>query len=818
MPYKSDAQRRYFNANRTALEAQGVDVDEWNDSSRGKKLPKRSKKKKSREKRAYGYSDDYFITEHFEPSFYGSAGYDPDQTEASRFLEGYPYLTKSITQYRDTLAKYRKDLVFKLLSEKYNSEAAVTPEKALENLAKLKEMAETDPENFSTWDEEAAKLYPWFYTIEAPRKGLFRRGEPLDAESLPLPYETFSSVYPATTDNKDKISDSAIKLGASRVHGRGLFVTDNKNRGEKIARAMVRMRGEDSLDRYELTKAARYTNHSQYPSAQLIKVGKEVHLVALEDIPAGSEVFVDYCKTAAVLGPGSYITFRGEKRVNWDQLEKQARYGVSFTKKSDSGIRQMLDDANLTFMERAKIPNWGQKPQGVLNAMQNMPQMMRAMRNIQQFAPPAVLPPLPQGKKPLAPKVKPPLKKQGYVNKEGADPISRSLTAFELREKIAALDPQQFRGLIGAGLGAGAGALYNQYRKPDEKGKKKHSRLHDMLIGGTGGAYLGALSTLPFPPSEEPQPPPVKPTINRADIEELPTIDELMERVAADQSINKTSSTKKRADILKEVGDGVAKGVAGFTDIIDDAINEKNEEEKKKEKEEERLQKAVIRNARERKARKIAKRDEWKYAEDASLRAEESDPRTLVDAQSFGALAAKKMASAVLGQSAQAPQASNTGNALGHTADLQAARSQMNAQAAGAGPQQPNLTPEQQQLLSQRPMTAPGVRQPLPPTRANLGPGPLTGDTFSTGAQHGLGMALTASSNNIGNILDRAIDNLGLDKDAKHPTTGRKLGRKSAPRSVTIKKPSRTCPDTGEVTPGSSKIKHVARSGRPLNK
>lgn len=47
MPYKSDAQRRYFNANRKELESQGVDVDEWNESSRGKKLPEKVKEKKS---------------------------------------------------------------------------------------------------------------------------------------------------------------------------------------------------------------------------------------------------------------------------------------------------------------------------------------------------------------------------------------------------------------------------------------------------------------------------------------------------------------------------------------------------------------------------------------------------------------------------------------------------------------------------------------------------------------------------------------------------------------------------------------------------
>lgn len=39
MPYVSEAQRGYFNANRGKLEKQGVDVDEWNKSSTGKKLP-----------------------------------------------------------------------------------------------------------------------------------------------------------------------------------------------------------------------------------------------------------------------------------------------------------------------------------------------------------------------------------------------------------------------------------------------------------------------------------------------------------------------------------------------------------------------------------------------------------------------------------------------------------------------------------------------------------------------------------------------------------------------------------------------------------
>lgn len=45
MPYKSKAQEKFFNANRGKLEKQGVNVDEWNKSSKGKKLPDKVKKK-----------------------------------------------------------------------------------------------------------------------------------------------------------------------------------------------------------------------------------------------------------------------------------------------------------------------------------------------------------------------------------------------------------------------------------------------------------------------------------------------------------------------------------------------------------------------------------------------------------------------------------------------------------------------------------------------------------------------------------------------------------------------------------------------------
>jgi hypothetical protein len=50
MPFKSEAQRRYFEANKAKLEKKGVDVKEWEESSRGLKLPDRVPRKRGRGK------------------------------------------------------------------------------------------------------------------------------------------------------------------------------------------------------------------------------------------------------------------------------------------------------------------------------------------------------------------------------------------------------------------------------------------------------------------------------------------------------------------------------------------------------------------------------------------------------------------------------------------------------------------------------------------------------------------------------------------------------------------------------------------------
>jgi hypothetical protein len=53
MPFKSEAQRRYFEANKTKLEKHGVDVEEWEQTSKGMKLPERAPKKAIKKKKAH---------------------------------------------------------------------------------------------------------------------------------------------------------------------------------------------------------------------------------------------------------------------------------------------------------------------------------------------------------------------------------------------------------------------------------------------------------------------------------------------------------------------------------------------------------------------------------------------------------------------------------------------------------------------------------------------------------------------------------------------------------------------------------------------
>ena len=48
MPYKSKAQAAYFHIHKKELEKQGVDIEEWDKASKGKKLPKKVHQRKKK--------------------------------------------------------------------------------------------------------------------------------------------------------------------------------------------------------------------------------------------------------------------------------------------------------------------------------------------------------------------------------------------------------------------------------------------------------------------------------------------------------------------------------------------------------------------------------------------------------------------------------------------------------------------------------------------------------------------------------------------------------------------------------------------------
>lgn len=328
----------------------------------------------------------------------------------------------------------------------------------------------------------------------------------------------------------------------------------------------------------------------------------------------------------------------------------------------------------------------------------------------------------------------------------------------------------------------------------------------------------------------------------------------------------KAGAAAKNADILKEVGGVVVDGVQGLGGAVGELLEKAEEKRDEDKKEEKRLKKAVKRNARERRARKIAKRDEWKSAA-------ASGGTNLDDPACFGIWAAKKMRKSA---TTVAPTAV-PGPHLPENPDRNDAHQQMNAQLADFGPQQSELTPEQQQLLAQAPNAEP--RRPLP---ANFTPKLVGGPNLNLNQQFN-GMALTASAiDGQGDLIDRALRSIEkqaekdpqarldaytqkpwkpgqkqkaqkrpspyltqassaakpIDKIPKIPAIKvgsteeqsnllsitksavhrhlKKRGRKAGPRSVTIMKPSRTCLETGKKIRGSSKIKHVCRPGKKI--
>ena len=148
MPYKSEAQRRYFNANREKLEAEGVDVDEWNESSKGKKLPKKAEK------------------EAFAPDTSFADGYDEGQLREA--LAERVHMIEQLRAHRDALLDDRvAALARRAAKEKASSDVLDTAFKSEKSaLDYLQNYKKQYPKY--NWKDHAQNLK----AVQAPYEGL----------------------------------------------------------------------------------------------------------------------------------------------------------------------------------------------------------------------------------------------------------------------------------------------------------------------------------------------------------------------------------------------------------------------------------------------------------------------------------------------------------------------------------------------------------------------------------------------------------------------------------------------------------------------
>ena len=99
-------------------------------------------------------------------------------------------------------------------------------------------------------------------------------------------YEEFERISSNSEDVCDFPSPTQVRIGESLIQGVGVIAEKDFEQGEVVAPARVGSKR---------TPAGRYTNHSQFPNAEMfMRENGDVDLVASCGLQAGEEVTVDY--------------------------------------------------------------------------------------------------------------------------------------------------------------------------------------------------------------------------------------------------------------------------------------------------------------------------------------------------------------------------------------------------------------------------------------------------------------------------------------------------------------------------------------------
>jgi hypothetical protein len=104
-------------------------------------------------------------------------------------------------------------------------------------------------------------------------------------------------------------------VGVSVIHGKGLFASEDTKPGSLITHFATFVPGIPGIDLYhswELSNAARYTNHSSKPNAVVASDAKSMTMTASSFIGNGDEILLDYFQGSDAMGPGTQLTYKGE--------------------------------------------------------------------------------------------------------------------------------------------------------------------------------------------------------------------------------------------------------------------------------------------------------------------------------------------------------------------------------------------------------------------------------------------------------------------------------------------------------------------------
>ena len=116
------------------------------------------------------------------------------------------------------------------------------------------------------------------------------------------------------------------RVEESDIHGKGIFATRDISAGEHVAHSADLEQDDVGMDRWELTEAARYTNHSRDPNTVVDSNGSKMTMRAFKPIKEGDEIRVSYFQVGRAMSPGQTLTYNGKpmRSVTPEELSKWA--------------------------------------------------------------------------------------------------------------------------------------------------------------------------------------------------------------------------------------------------------------------------------------------------------------------------------------------------------------------------------------------------------------------------------------------------------------------------------------------------------------